>query len=238
MPGGLIISTLAVRCYTANPARDDISLFATVKNIVQCLSISDMIHNPVDSQQLLTCKDKYTKQVKRFKKQLVQLMRRLEKLSEEGCTSDDAHAVWYWIFQHEFWQQKLAKSAINSVQATLPSVITSEYGSFCITADVAKKKGGPTHYRYRSGGPPIPKGMSIKFSVTVLRQIGENFSWEVRNFGDEAEEQDDLGHRSEHQESINWESTAYKGTHQMVCEFLRAGIAVDRCTFTVKIGER
>lgn len=239
MPGGLIISTLAAECYRADRNRDDVALYETISAMVSRLSVSDVVRNPVDFSQLLTNKDKYTKQVKRFKKQLAQAKRKLDILLDPKCTLVSARSAWHWIFQHEFWEEKFQKSTLAKDNAAVSAYsVISKNGHFRLKAEVSKRNAGAILYRYPNGGPPIPKGMWLKFSAEPTGGISGDYWWEVRNFGDEAEEKPDPGHRVEHHNETTWESTAYKGSHQMICELRIGEVVLDEAVFTVRIGER
>lgn len=239
MPGGIIISTLAAECYRADRNRDDVALYETISAMVSRLSHSEVVRNPVDFTQLLTNKDKYTKQVKRFKKQLAQAKRKLDTLLDPKCTLASARSAWHWIFQHDFWEERLQKSVVVKGSSAVPTyLVTSKNGYFKLKAEVSKRNGGAILYRYPNGGPPIPKGMWLKFSAEPTGGVTGDYWWEVRNFGDEAEEKPDMGHRVEHHNATTWESTAYKGSHQMICELRVGDMALDEAIFNVKVGER
>lgn len=63
---------------------------------------------------------------------------------------------------------------------------------------------------------PVPKGTYLEFSIANRNSlpVGADISWMVRNDGQEAERENDLGHSSGSGLS-NKEHTAYKGTHFM-----------------------
>lgn len=63
--------------------------------------------------------------------------------------------------------------------------------------------------------------------------------WTVKNKGDEADEEQDLGHeRLNYPDQENWERTAYKGVHSMVCHVLRNGQVIAKAVRKVRIGSR
>lgn len=141
LPGGLIISTLVDESFRPDLHRDDMSLEQTLRTILTRLSLSEVVYNPVDRTQLLTNKDVYLKQVKRFKKRIADAIRKLEVLHNPKCTKSDARSAWEWLFQHEFWKTQLAKSATEFTPPISAEVLSTNQ-LFSLRADVSKKQGG------------------------------------------------------------------------------------------------
>ncbi len=71
---------------------------------------------------------------------------------------------------------------------------------------------------------PIPKGCNITFNIINAPQmpLGTQYYWMVRNEGDEAEDINDLGHKSG-QGTAASEESAYNGMHYMDCTAVAGG---------------
>ncbi len=75
----------------------------------------------------------------------------------------------------------------------------------------------------------MPKGCWIRFTAEdVSLAPDDKFHWIVENTGEEAAAIDDLGHTLKNRSSQNWERTAYKGTHRMICEVRRDALVLAR----------
>lgn len=110
MPGGMMISTLAVECYVADSARDDIALYNTMAQLTKRLAGGCHVKSPV-ADEWLTEKDKNYQRVCNFKAQLDKAVEKLAVLFEDGCTDQQAFLAWNFLFNHDFWTEAAGGAA-------------------------------------------------------------------------------------------------------------------------------
>ncbi|GAB4205927.1 MAG: hypothetical protein OHK0022_32490 [Roseiflexaceae bacterium] len=103
LPGGMIISRLVSERYRADPHRDDAALYGTMDAIHKRLLISCRVYDPIHTDQELTDRTKFLKQVERFRDRLKEALDTLQVLFNWDCTDAQARAAWHWVFQHDFW---------------------------------------------------------------------------------------------------------------------------------------
>ncbi|MCP4985863.1 MAG: hypothetical protein GY928_07295, partial [Colwellia sp.] len=229
LPGGLIISSLVDECYRSDFHRDDVSLYNTMVAIRNRLLISTQVANPANSQQMLTNKTKYQKQVERLRDRLSFVISKLDGLFSSDCTEQEAMKAWNWVFRHSFWSEE---SLVDNIQEQKAQLLP--FGKLKISARLAMTKGGRFSQHYPSGSRFLPKNLWLHFSVakTSVKPPYETH-WIVQNYGDEAEEEDDLTHKRI--TPSTWEHTAYKGSHDMICELRRTNVVLARAVHVVKI---
>lgn len=125
LPGGLVISTLAVERYWCDYHRDDVALYQTISSIHSRLSIYTEVLNPVDRTQKLTYKPEYVNQVVRFKEKLEAAIDWLQPLFKPDCSRIDAIKAWNAVFQHPYWEGLLeieeAKARGEALQKAIQS---------------------------------------------------------------------------------------------------------------------
>lgn len=83
---------------------------------------------------------------------------------------------------------------------------------------------------------PIPKDCDIRFVLVNASSLpaGAILDWTVRNQGQEAEDLNDLGHRSGNETEVK-ENSAYRGTHYMDLAVRLAGAIIGRRRVPVKV---
>jgi hypothetical protein len=106
LPGGLVITVLAVECYCPDYHRDDQALYNTMDSIHRRLQGSLEVSNPVDRSQKLTYKDEYVNQVSHFEEKLGHALRWLSPLFEMNCTKEGALEAWSSVFSHSYWMER------------------------------------------------------------------------------------------------------------------------------------
>ncbi len=105
MPGGLIISVLAVECYQANTERDDIALYETMTSIRNRLRWNKEVGNPVINNQSLTSREKDKTRVKNLEENLDFVLEEMKDLFASNSYSQ-AMQAWNWFFQHSYWNKE------------------------------------------------------------------------------------------------------------------------------------
>ena len=228
MPGGMILSTLVAEVYRPHASRDDLALLETLTALSARVARSTWVANPVGGT--LTGKQKYVDQVAFLRDTLEWLVPKLDMLRDKDCTFDDAKRAWRWVFNHAFWETPSTRVASLNEGA-------SPINTFVIRADVALKKHDKTKYEYRDDTSPIPKRCAIRFTVPDLKiAAGDTIHWIVENTGEEAAAANHLGHMTPETSTTNWEDTAYRGAHRMICEVRRGSRVIARGVRRVVIG--
>lgn len=117
MPGGLILSVLAVECYVPDNDRDDAALYETMNGIRNRLRWNQQVSNPVDPGQSLTGRQKDQARVKNLEENLDFVLNKLAVLFDPKCDKEDALGAWNWVFQHSYWQEKVGESLSAALAA-------------------------------------------------------------------------------------------------------------------------
>ena len=126
--GGLIISTLVGdnnHCYSPDNESDERALYNTIKAIVNRLTTSLEVYNPVDNTQSLTDKDEYRNQVKRFKERLEKALEWLAPLDDGNSSKEDTAKAWQQFFNHEYWDEVVNDIIENQKMSSSQSVYIS-----------------------------------------------------------------------------------------------------------------
>lgn len=232
LPGGLVISALAVECFISDAHRDDVALYKTIVSIRDRLKYNKSVLNPVDSSHQLTYKKQYINEVTRFYEKLEKAIEKLSVLDDASCTEEQALKAWKWFFNSDFWLPASTVRVLSEQSTGLSQQIQ-------ITASLHKTKGG---FRLNSNieGILIPKKMWIKFTASTSISPPFNVRWIVENEGDEAKEKGDITHENQEYISTNgiithWESTAYKGDHKLFCVIEKNGSEIAKTVFKVRV---
>ncbi|MGF7058632.1 nucleotide-binding domain-containing protein [Brassicibacter mesophilus] len=233
LPGGLIISVLVEECYKSDYHRDDVAFYDTIKAIYNRLQWSLDVYNPIHTNLLLNDKDEHTNKIKRLKEKLEDKLECLDVLFEYDCTEKKAKKAWKKFFKHDYWtyEEAIEKSSNNARR-------DFAYGTYYLDVDVAV-------YFQKNGRVPI-WGLDYKRNYIMkkkwVRFVAEHnipypysIKWEVYNTGDEAEEKNDMYHVTEGTNLTQWESTAYRGSHELICSVLKDGIVVARKVCEISI---
>ncbi len=233
LPGGLIVSTLVVECYRPDFQRDDVALYDTIVALRNRLAADAKVYNPVDRSEF-TANVEVFNQVKRFKSQLDMAVGKLAALFEANCDRAKARSAWDWIFVHDYWGGKeVAKVALDEALASsVPSVYFVN-----IRCDLARTCGARTYKRYESGSAVLPKNVALRFSVESTNVPAPyKIVWHVDNHGDEASEHNQTTWETPPADSYeHWTSTAFKGSHRMICRIMKEGRVWAETSHIVKI---
>lgn len=228
LPGGLVISTLVAECYRSHDKRDDIALYETLVSIKNRLDLSCTVYNPTDSSKELTEKQKFLTQVKNLKKRLGSAITKLDPLFDDDCTDIKAQKAWNYMFQHEYWNTDIAVSKNHSNRSQGAYTVDLKMGT-------AKTKGGRLTANNVINGRFLPKRIHLKFTASTNAPLPYSVKWRVVNSGDEAEAANQLEHISTSTNLTNWEHTAYRGRHEMICEIMQGGILIAQAKKVVNV---
>ena len=228
LPGGLIISTLVAECYQPHDKRDDVALYDTLVTIKNRLDNSCTVYNPTDHSQELTEKQKFLTQVKNLKKRLGSVITKLDKLFDDKCTETMANKAWHYMFQHEYWDTENKSHSSKSAHGVNGYTVDLRMG-------IAKKQHWAVTANNVINGRFLPKRVHLKFTASTNVPSPYCVKWRVVNNGDEAEAANDMGHVSTTDQLVNWERTAYRGKHKLICEIVKDGACVAAAEKVVNI---
>jgi hypothetical protein len=233
LPGGLIISTLVVETYRPDFNRDDVALYNTIVALRNRLAGNTTVYNPADGSEF-TANPEVLNQVKRFKTQLDMAVGKLATLFESDCDRSKARGAWDWVFVHDFWGGKEVRKV--ALDEALASGVPSAY-FVTIKCELARQDGGRTYGQYASGFSILPKNIWLRFGVTSTNVPPPyRIVWHVDNHGDEASEYNQLTWETQPSDSYEcWTSTAYKGSHRMICRIMKDGRVWAETSHIVKI---
>ena len=252
LPGGLIISVLVDERYQPDCDRDDVALYNTMVAIRNRLALNTEVYSPISTSESLTNKEKYEKQVGRFRDKLDSAINKLAPVFKDDCTKEDAMSAWNSVFNHPFWADAVEEESEDDSEIDERAVVSS---------DIAKpelgrashqepmpwafdKKHGARIYAYtylgkkiklsglKSDGRTIKNGLDLKYVVKTNVRGSYQIFWQVVNTGSHAES--DGGRRGKIIESndpnllVHWEESLYTGKHWIECFIVKDGICVAR----------
>jgi len=181
-------------------------------------------------------------------------------LAAEGTTA--SASAWNILFGNNFPTEPATKSAtasqavneeyesddemskeieeIDLPEAQAPALLlqsrTRVYGKLKLIARLAKTREGVTHRVYPSGGWPLDKNLWIEFSIAET-SVPQPYKirWTVENHGKEARDAGQMGHTLDDEAPTTRRSTAYRGSHRMICELYDGAGILARTKYTVNI---
>ena len=117
MPSGLILTILAVECYVPIKARDDQSLYETLKKIKNRLQYNKSILNPLNLKEIANS-DKHKRRVENLYDKLRALFD--EYLSELELTKDKKMALMIWgkFFNSDFFDECIKNLSCSTIIST------------------------------------------------------------------------------------------------------------------------
>ncbi|MTI65450.1 MAG: nucleotidyltransferase [Firmicutes bacterium] len=233
LPGGLIISVLVEECYKPDYHRDDVTFYNTIQAICNRLQSSLDVYNPIHTNLLLNVKEEHTNKIRRLKEKLEEKLEYLEVLFEYDCTEKKAMKAWKNFFNHDYWKyEKTIEKSSNYARSDFV------YGQYFLDVDVSvyfEKHGRVPIWGLDYKCNYIMKKKWIKFVASHNIPYPYNIKWEVYNSGDEAKENNDMYHVTEGTNLTQWESTAYRGKHELVCSIVKNGSVVARKVCEINI---
>lgn len=234
-PSSILLTVLAGNAWSvidrAALRGDDEYFDAVVREVRQALSGSLTVENPVDEDEDLNRLDEDASQ---------ELLDKLEDLEGTAAralaapTKSASAEIWGEAFEHFFpmpdeeEEEALAKAEGRDLIPILfdPQVFVE-----------ARPRNKPEHvYRSMNKIGPIPKNCDLTFTLTNAEAlpVGAEVRWTVRNQGQEAEDNNDLGHQSDHALQVE-ERSAYRGTQYMDVAVRLRGSIIGRRRIPVKI---
>jgi len=145
---------------------------------------------------------------------------KLAALFEANCTGRKPAARGTWFFVHDFWGRKGSRE--DGFGRGFGGHGAIAYFA-SIRCDLARSQGAPTYKQYASGSSVLPKNVNLKFTVASTNVPAPyKIVWHVDNHGDEASEHNLLTWETNPSDSFeHWTSTAFKGSHRMICRIMK-----------------
>lgn len=208
-PSSIMLTVLVGEAFAEADASslsgDDEYFRAVLSIILSRLQRSAEVQNPVDHEEDLN------RLSAKANEGLVDALDGLLSIADRAiaaASKAEAADIWTEAFDHFFPIPEEEESTLSASRALVPIQFVPEVA---IEATV----GSQTIRGFNRIGP-IPKGCSLTFTLANAASLpaGATVSWVVRNSGEEAELENDLGHRNANSQSAV-ESTAYRGSHSM-----------------------
>lgn len=224
-PSSLMLTVLAADAFAdvvqGLNVKDDEALKIVVEEVFDRLSASSVVNNPVESDQDQNLNRLGEDEFGRFMDALERL-RDIARSAVEAESEPDAAAIWTEAFDYllplpdvtGMAEADMAKGSMVLVAA--PSVRVA----------VSAEKGGPPRQVFTNGQVDLAyRGEWLRFSVTNrhLLPLRAEVRWVVRNVGQDAYEENDLGHSELDDGMFHDEYAAYHGRHFMDCEVRVSG---------------
>lgn len=232
LPGGLVLSALAVNNYKPNDTRDDVSFYETLNSIRYSLITSKDVRNPVDNSLSLITDTEHTKQMEELEKRLNTWLEKLSPLFESDITETRASKEWGKFFKNSWWSTDIAKARVELSD----SLVRTD--GLSVTISATDPESGETIYYNPNSNQTLSKGMSLLFTAIPSSQHN-HVEWEVKNKGDEArwkgEDQPRGGRVDENNFYLCKESTAYRGNHIMTCLLKNGSEVVARQDLKIRV---
>lgn len=107
MPSGFELSVLVDERYFPNKARDDASLYETLKSIKNRLEYNLEVRHPTRDDMLTDGTDDANTRF--LKDRLGEAINNLEILFHRDCSRLDALKAWNKVFKHKFWSDRISQ---------------------------------------------------------------------------------------------------------------------------------
>jgi len=113
MPTGFIISKLVDEKFVSAENRDDKSLYKTMKQIKDRLSLFKTVYHPIIKDELIS--EGKEAAIEAFTDRLGTAIDDLSILDDEDCTKQEALKAWKRFFNHDYFSEKMKSMAAAAV---------------------------------------------------------------------------------------------------------------------------
>ena len=126
LPGGMVVTALAVECYQRNQHRDDVALFKTLEAMHSRLVGYTWVDSPIDGSNLID-NGKRQDEIERLRDRLGEFLPKLGILYTANCTREQARNAWRGFFNHDYWNAdndralKVASASLLAPTTAAPS---------------------------------------------------------------------------------------------------------------------
>ncbi len=219
-PASVLLTVLAAQAVSDLdddlPGSEDEALDVVLRKVYKIVSEDQDICNPVDPNENLAGRmsveqwDVFVDRLKQF-----------SDVATRAVNTDYeliACVLWSELFEHLFPLPD-APTLRNETRQSLALQTLPEIQVSAVSTDNKNLR-----YNGTNEIGPIPKNCGITFRVSNANRMpyGVQFSWMVRNEGNEAENINDLGHKAGNGINVT-EHSAYNGTHYMDCTAILEG---------------
>lgn len=210
---------------------DDEYLVATLRAIIDRLNNSSVVPNPSATTENLNRLDKAKTDA------LIDKLRDFLSVGERALAAQSkslAAEIWGEAFEHFFPLPEEEEEEVAVLKeggrALLPLTFDPQ------VAIEARPKHGTRTFQGVNEIGPIPKNCEITFTLMNEHALplGATVSWTVRNQGEEAEDENDLGHNWKDERQVV-EHSAYRGTQYMDVTARLNGRIIGKRRIPVKI---
>ncbi len=224
-PSSILLTVLTAQAYSSLDTNrfsgDDEFFAAIVERIHSRLCDSDSVPNPANTDENLNRLSSYA---------VITLLSRLETLSDlaeralASSTQAQAADIWAQAFEHFFPVPEDDEVVAEASKMLIPIQFAPDVE---VVATTRGQNARQFHGMNSIG--PIPKDCDIKFELANAGDLpfGASVFWTVRNEGDEAEGENDLGHIAGEGLTAH-ETSSYKGRHYMDVAIKLNGVLIGR----------
>lgn len=219
-PSSLMLTVLAADAFAdvvqgLNVA-DDEALQLVVEEAFKRLSASSVVQNPVESDQDKSLNRLGDEEFERF----MYAFERLRDIASDAVLADsepDAAAIWTEAFDYLLPLPDITGMAEPDLARGSMVLVTAPN----VRVAVSSTKGGAPRQVFTNGQVDLAyKGEWLRFSVTNRDRlpIRAEIRWVVRSVGQDAYDENDLGHSELDSGGFHDEHAVYHGRHFMDCE--------------------
>lgn len=219
-PSSLMLTVLAADAFAdviqGVRMGDDEALQAVVEEVFHRLSASSVVENPVESDQDRNLNRLDEGEFSRF----MDALGRLREIAFDATQTDsesDAAAVWTEAFDYLLPLPDVTGMAEADMAGGSMVLVTAP----SVRVIVSAEKGGAPRQIFTNGQVDLAyQGEWLRFSVTNrhLLPVRAQLRWVVRNVGQDAYDENDLGHSEIDDGNFHDEHAMYHGRHFMDCE--------------------
>jgi hypothetical protein len=231
-PSSILLTVLTAQAYLSltptDHNGDDEFFFSVVEKIHDRLLKSNAVPNPANKRENLNRLSAHA--AVNFTTQLGSLVD-IANRALEAHTQAQSADLWAQVFEHFFPIPNDEEVLAESATAIVPIRFMPE-----IEVTATTRGQNPKSFHGTNAIGPIPKDCDIQFRLSnaYALPIGATVYWTVRNEGDEAEIENDLGHSSG-SGLLASEHSAYKGRHFMDVAVKLNGALIGRRRIPVTI---
>lgn len=233
-PPSVMLTVLVVEAIAEigvdNLGREDEAFLGIVEKIITRLEDDVTIENPINHTEDLAAKlDHAAMSV------FIRKLKTLEGIADKAVNATTLEeASIYWGEDDVFGFMFPAPATKSAVTRNLPALIQP------IVRVWATEEGKTIPLMTGMDGigqtSPVRKGWTVHFEVMNEQQLppGAEIHWVVRNDGNEAASNNQLGHYAGSGKTM-WRNTAYTGLHSMDCELRQFGSTIARKRIPVRV---
>jgi hypothetical protein len=219
-PSSVMLTVLATEAFLkmaqGKKLADDDALTAVIECVFDRLSQNSEVTNPVESDQDRNLNRLNDTEFARFMGALNQFREIARNAVRPDNTEAEAAAIWTEAFDYLLPLPDV-EGLVEEADASKGMVLVSVPA---VRVEVSPKRGGPPRVSFNGQVDLAYKGEWLRFWITNRDQLplGAQIRWVVRNVGQDAYDENDIGHSTQDNGDYHDESAEYHGRHFMDCE--------------------